>query len=72
MKSSRILIKNMYGVKERVMMKPGQITVVGNAITKEDQLDLARILIKNGYTVNIKKGKSENGKSVVYINYKEE
>lgn len=54
------------------MMKPGQIMVVGNAITKEDQLDLARILIKNGYTVNIKKGKPENGKSVVYINYEEE
>jgi len=33
----------------------GQIKVIASAITKEEQLDIARLLVKAGYTVNIKK-----------------
>lgn len=33
----------------------GQIKITANAITKEEQLDIARLLMKEGYTVNIKK-----------------
>ena len=40
----------------------GQIKIVASAITKEEQLDIARLLVKAGYTVNIKKGKSVDGK----------
>ena len=47
----------------------GKIKVVGSAITKEEQLDIFRILVKAGYTVNIEKAKSAESRSVVYINY---
>ena len=47
----------------------GKIKVVGSAITKEEQLDIARLLVKAGYTVNIEKAKSAGSRSVVYINY---
>lgn len=47
----------------------GRIKVVGSAIMKEEQLDIARLLVKAGYTVNIEKAKSAESRSVVYINY---
>lgn len=47
----------------------GQIKVIAGAITKEEQLDIARLLIKAGYTVNIDKGKVINGRRIAYINY---
>lgn len=47
----------------------GQIKIVASAITKEEQLDIARLLVKAGYTVNIKKGKSVDGKGSSFINY---
>lgn len=50
----------------------GQIKIVASAITKEEQLDIARLLVKAGYTVNIKKGKVVDGKSTTFINYKTE
>lgn len=47
----------------------GQIKITASAITKEEQLDIARLLVKAGYTVNIKKGKPVDGKGVSFINY---
>ena len=47
----------------------GQIKVTASAITKEEQLDIARLLVKAGYTVNIRKGKSVDGKGTSYINF---
>ncbi len=49
-----------------------QIKIIASAITKEEQLDIARLLVKAGYTVNVKKGKIENNRSVTFINYKED
>jgi len=50
----------------------GQIKVVASAITKEEQLDIARLLIKAGYTVSITKGKVVDGKGSSFINYGKE
>lgn len=50
----------------------GQIKIVASAITKEEQLDIARLLIKAGYTVNIRKGKVVDGKGTTFINYEME
>lgn len=43
----------------------GQIKITAPAITKEEQLDIGRLLLKAGYTVSIKKGKTVNGKGAV-------
>ena len=48
----------------------GQIKIIAGAITKEEQLDIARLLIKAGYIVSIDKEKVINGKRIAYINYK--
>lgn len=45
----------------------GQIKVIASAITKEEQLDIARLLVKAGYTVSIKKGKTVDGKGTSFI-----
>ena len=50
----------------------GQIKVTASAITKEEQLDIARLLIKAGYTVSIKKGKTVDGKGTSFINFDKE
>lgn len=50
----------------------GQIKIIANAITKDEQLDIARLLVKAGYTVNIKKGKVVDGKGSSFINYERE
>lgn len=50
----------------------GQIKITASAITKEEQLDIARLLIKAGYTVSITKGKVVNGKGSSFINYNKE
>ncbi len=50
----------------------GHIKVIASAITKEEQLDIARLLVKAGYTVNIKKGKVVDGKGTTFINYERE
>lgn len=47
----------------------GRIEIKASAITKDEQLDIARLLIKAGYTVSITKGKVVNGKGVSYIDY---
>lgn len=47
----------------------GYIEVVASAVTKEEQLDIARLLVKAGYTVNITKGKVVDGKGKSFINY---
>ncbi len=47
----------------------GQIKIIASVITREEQLEIARLLIKAGYTVSIKKGKVVDGKGVTYINY---
>lgn len=47
----------------------GQIKITASAITKEEQLDIARLLIKAGYTVSITKGKVVNGKGSSFINF---
>ena len=46
-----------------------QIKVIASAITKEGQLDIERLLVKAGYTVNIKKGKVVYGKGSSLINF---
>lgn len=53
-------------------MGVGQIKIVANAITKDEQLDIARLLIKAGYTVNIKKGKVVDGKGSSFINFEKQ
>lgn len=45
----------------------GQIKITANAITKDEQFDIARLLIKAGYTVSIKKGKVVNRTSSSFI-----
>lgn len=50
----------------------GQIKITASAITKEEQLDIARLLIKAGYTVSIKKGEVVDGKGCTFINYERE
>ncbi len=50
----------------------GQIKITANAITKDEQLEIARLLIKAGYTVSIKKGKVVDGKGTSFINYEKE
>ena len=47
----------------------GQIKITASAITKEEQPDIARLLIKAGYTVSITKGKVVNGKGSSFINF---
>ncbi len=50
----------------------GQIKVSANAITKDEQLDIVRLLIKAGYTVNIKNGKVVDGKGSSFINFEKQ
>jgi len=40
-----------------------------NNLTEEDMLDLARLLVKAGYTVKKGKQKSKDGKQVKFIEY---
>lgn len=46
-----------------------RIEIIASAITKEEQLDIARLLVKAGYTVSITAGKTVNGRGRRYINY---
>lgn len=46
-----------------------KINIVGRAITKEEQLEIGRLLLKAGYTVTIGKEKSRDNKSVDVIQY---
>lgn len=41
-----------------------------NNLTEEDMLDLARLLIKAGYTVKKGKQKSKDGKQAKFIEYR--
>ncbi len=50
----------------------GQIKIVASAITKDEQLDIGRLLLKAGYTVSIKKGKVVDGKGTSFINYEKQ
>lgn len=50
----------------------GQIEITASAITKEEQLDIAKLLVKAGYTVSITKGEIVNRRSSSFINYKRE
>lgn len=50
----------------------GQIKITASAITKEEQLDIARLLIKAGYTVSITKGETVNRKTNTFINYEKQ
>lgn len=53
-------------------MTMGQIKITGDVITKEEQLAIARLLIKAGYTVNIKEAGVVGGKGISFINYETE
>ena len=46
-----------------------RIEIIASAITKDEQLEVARLLIKAGYTVSITAAKAVNGKGKRYINY---
>ena len=50
----------------------GKIKITSSAITKDEQLDIARLLIKAGYTVSITKGETVNRKSTSFINYEKQ
>lgn len=46
-----------------------KIEIIASAITKEEQLDIARLLVKAGYTASITKGKVVNGRGKSFIDY---
>ena len=46
-----------------------RIEIIASAIMKDEQLEVARLLIKAGYTVSITAAKAVNGKGKRYINY---
>lgn len=50
----------------------GQIKITASAITRDEQLDIARLLVKAGYTVSITKGKVIDGKGSSFINFEKE
>lgn len=50
----------------------GYIEVIANAITREEQLEMAKLLVKAGYTVGITKGKVVDGKGRSYIKFERE
>lgn len=45
------------------------IKVTASILTKDEQLEIARLLVKAGYTVNIQKGKTVDGRGTSYINF---
>lgn len=40
-----------------------------SAMTKEEQLDIARLLVKAGYTMSVTKGRVVNGRRKSHIDY---
>lgn len=46
-----------------------RILIPGSKLNSQEQLEMAKYLVKAGYAVSITKGKIQNGKSVTYINY---
>ena len=46
-----------------------RILIPGIKLNFQEQLEMAKYLVKAGYAVSITKGKIQNGKSVTYINY---
>jgi hypothetical protein len=46
-----------------------RILIPGSKLNFQEQLEMAKYLVKAGYAVSITKGKIQNGKSVTYINY---
>lgn len=46
-----------------------RILIPGSKLNSQEQLEMAKYLVKAGYAVSITKGKSQNGKAVSYINY---
>jgi len=47
----------------------GQIEIIAQAITNDEQLEIAKLLVKAGYIVSITKGRVVNGKGKKFINY---
>lgn len=50
-------------------MSTVRILIPGSKLNSQEQLEMAKYLVKAGYAVSITKGKIQNGKSVTYINY---
>lgn len=50
-------------------MSTVRILIPGSKLNFQEQLEMAKYLVKAGYAVSITKGKIQNGKSVTYINY---
>lgn len=46
-----------------------RILIPGSKLNSQEQLEMAKYLVKAGYAVSITKGKSQSGKAVSYINY---
>lgn len=46
-----------------------RILIPSSKLNSQEQLEMAKYLVKAGYAVSITKGKIQNGKSVTYINY---
>lgn len=46
-----------------------QIDVISQSLTNEEQLDMARLLVKAGYRVWITKGETVNRRAIRYINF---
>ena len=48
-----------------------RIAITNRTLTKEEQFELGKLLLKAGYEVSIRKGESKTDKSTVYINFSE-
>lgn len=53
----------------RKVVSTVRILIPGSKLNSQEQLEMAKYLVKAGYAVSITKGKIQNGKSVTYINY---
>lgn len=47
-----------------------RIPIANRTLTKEEQFELGKLLLKAGYEVSIRKGETKDTKSVTYINLK--
>jgi len=46
-----------------------QIEIVGGSLTKDEQFELGKLLLRAGYTVSRRTGKGRGSKSVVTIKF---
>lgn len=49
-----------------------RITIANRMLTKEEQFELGKLLLKVGYEVSIRKGDGKGTRSMTFINFKEQ